>query len=580
VAWSGSAPNQVFQRTDGTRTGSQTWQEADAAAVNIIATDHDTHDQDIADGISSTLKRDGGNQPTANLPMNNYIHTGVGDATGLANYVNMRQKINDAGSYCPTVGGTANAITLTSGFSYATYVAGATFSFIVAAANTSSTVTIAVDGLAAKSLKIGASLPDIGALVVATIAVIKYDGTDFQLISSGTAPTAIPVGTVLAYSGSTVPVGILECYGQAVSRSTYATLFAVISTTFGAGDGSTTFNLPDLRGRTIFGEDDMGGSSANRITSAGAGFDGDTLGATGGAETVELVEGNLPAHTHSDGTLAAASSGAHTHFVVNADTSGSGAGDNVTATDQITANRGGVTNDNYTLGGTATEATLGLTSSNGAHTHDVTGATGSVGSGTALNIMPPCMVLKWCIVALPGAALAVSPVGRNEQWFGARLMTARAANGAGSATLDSGNTDITLPVFDFDTSSQEYVQFEWTPPKRWNGGTVTFQPYWTTTATSSPAETAVFSLAGVAISNDDSLNATMGTEQTSSDVVIALNDLHIGPESAAITIGGTPAEADLVVFQLSRVVGSDNAAGDTRIIGVKLFWNSDAASDD
>lgn len=72
-------------------------------------------------------------------------------------------------------------------------------------------------------------------------------------------------GTVLPFAGSAAPSDWLLCYGQAVSRTTYANLFAVIGTTFGVGDGSTTFNLPDLRGRSVAGKDNMGGTAANRL---------------------------------------------------------------------------------------------------------------------------------------------------------------------------------------------------------------------------------------------------------------------------------------------------------------------------
>ena len=82
-------------------------------------------------------------------------------------------------------------------------------------------------------------------------------------------------------------------------RSTYADLFSAIATTYGAGDGSTTFNLPDLRGRSVFGKDDMGGTAANRVTSAGSSITGTTLGASGGAQNVTLTEAQIPAHTHT-----------------------------------------------------------------------------------------------------------------------------------------------------------------------------------------------------------------------------------------------------------------------------------------
>src|SRR5690606_30912733 len=87
-------------------------------------------------------------------------------------------------------------------------------------------------------------------------------------------------------------------YGQAVSRTTYSALFAKLGTTYGVGDGSTTFNLPDLRGRVAAGRDDMGGTSANRLTNQSGGLDGDTLGASGGSETHTLTEAELASHTH------------------------------------------------------------------------------------------------------------------------------------------------------------------------------------------------------------------------------------------------------------------------------------------
>ena len=105
---------------------------------------------------------------------------------------------------------------------------------------------------------------------------------------------SVPAGSVMPYAGSTAPSGWLLSYGQAISRSTYATLFAAIGTTYGVGDGATTFNVPDLRGRLVAGQDDMGGTSANRLTGQSGGVNGDTLGATGGAETHTLTAGQLP----------------------------------------------------------------------------------------------------------------------------------------------------------------------------------------------------------------------------------------------------------------------------------------------
>lgn len=107
-------------------------------------------------------------------------------------------------------------------------------------------------------------------------------------------------GVIFPFAGSVAPAGFLLCYGQAVSRTTYAALFAAIGTAFGVGDGTTTFNLPDLRGRAIAGLDNMGGSAASRLTNAASGFGADPtqMGASGGAQSHTLGATEMPAHSH------------------------------------------------------------------------------------------------------------------------------------------------------------------------------------------------------------------------------------------------------------------------------------------
>lgn len=104
-----------------------------------------------------------------------------------------------------------------------------------------------------------------------------------------------PTGVVLPFAGSAAPTGWLLCDGSAVSRTTYAALFTAIGTTYGSGNGTTTFNLPDLGGRVPAGKE----ASATRLTSAGSGINGATLGATGGAETHTLTSAQMPSHTHT-----------------------------------------------------------------------------------------------------------------------------------------------------------------------------------------------------------------------------------------------------------------------------------------
>ena len=109
-------------------------------------------------------------------------------------------------------------------------------------------------------------------------------------ISSGTGAVGfMPVGVVVPFAGSSSPAGWELCYGQAISRTTYAGLFATISTTYGSGDGSTTFNVPDLRGRSVAGVDNMGGTDAGRLSIA------NTLGTTTGTETHQHASSQMTA---------------------------------------------------------------------------------------------------------------------------------------------------------------------------------------------------------------------------------------------------------------------------------------------
>lgn len=110
--------------------------------------------------------------------------------------------------------------------------------------------------------------------------------------------TLAPSGVVLDYAGTTAPDGWLLCFGQTLNIADYPNLFEALGTTYG-GNGTTTFNLPDYRGRVTVGKDNMGGSAANRITSAGSGITGTTLGAAGGAQTHTLTEAQLASHTHT-----------------------------------------------------------------------------------------------------------------------------------------------------------------------------------------------------------------------------------------------------------------------------------------
>lgn len=181
------------------------------------------------------------------------------------------------------------------------YASGMRFHFVPANANTGA-ATLNVNSLGAKNIFLnGAALVGYELLTRSPV-IVEYDGTQFNVVGGAYGGDGIPVGKVDDFAGTTAPNSHLFCYGQAISRTTYADLFAVIGTTYGAGDESTTFNVPDIRGRVVAGQDDMGGSSANRLTDQTGGLDGDTLGDTGGAETHILTTAQLPTNRYLTGS--------------------------------------------------------------------------------------------------------------------------------------------------------------------------------------------------------------------------------------------------------------------------------------
>ncbi len=220
---------------------------------------------------------------------------------------------------------------------------------------------------------------------------------------------SIPTGIVVPFAGSTAPTGWLLCFGQTVSRTQYAALFAVISTTYGVGDGSTTFGLPDLRGRSVSGKDDMGGSAANRVTNAISGITGTTLGAVGGSEsmtahthgagsyvtTASSTGINSVDHTHTftTGTMSANATHAHNGTVDNQ--FGTSGGIAFGATNPLPNNTAGganmqITTDSRNINHTHSGTTNGISQN---HTHTtpsvaVTGTSTSTGAGASQNMIP------------------------------------------------------------------------------------------------------------------------------------------------------------------------------------------------
>lgn len=178
-------------------------------------------------------------------------------------------------------------------------------------ANNGATVTLNVDGLGAKPLRAqpGVELQS-GVLIQGTPYAAVYNNTDgaFYLFGVGPSP-GIPIGSGCDFWGTIAPSSnFVFPSGQEVSRTTYATLFGLIGTTYGPGNGSTTFNLPDKRGRVSAAKDNMNGTAAGRLTAAGA-VDGTQLGYAAGEQLHLLTEGELPSLTKDVGGLNSGGSG-------------------------------------------------------------------------------------------------------------------------------------------------------------------------------------------------------------------------------------------------------------------------------
>ena len=189
-----------------------------------------------------------------------------------------------------------------------------------------------------------------------------------QVATTEFVASNILVGEIKMWGTGTAPSGYLLCNGQAVSRTTYAALFSVYGTTFGAGDGVTTFNIPNFAGRMPIG---VNGTY--------------TLAATGGSATTTLATGNLPSHTHTaslSGT-AASSGSAHTHTYKTY-----GLGNNGLIGNASTNSDWGLPQTGYPAG-----------TQEGAHSHGVTvsGTTDATGSGTAATTISPYLGIYYII---------------------------------------------------------------------------------------------------------------------------------------------------------------------------------------
>ena len=181
------------------------------------------------------------------------------------------------------------------------------------------------------------------------------------------------------------------------------------------------------------------------------------------------------------------------------------------------------------------------------------------------------------VAQVSGSAIKVA--GKETIWVPASAMYPNTTNGCADLEQVELSNGPEIKTLDFDKDSDEFAQFAVAFPKSWNEGTVTFQAYFT--ADSTNTGTVSWALNGVAIADNDSINTAFGTAvaPTAKAHSGTANDLDVTAESGAVTIAGSPSTDEEVFFQIQRDVSEDSLTADAKLLGIKLFFTTDAAND-
>ena len=167
-------------------------------------------------------------------------------------------------------------------------------------------------------------------------------------------------------------------------------------------------------------------------------------------------------------------------------------------------------------------------------------------------------------------------VGKQTIYIPASAMYPNTTSGCADLAQVELTNGVEMKVLDFDASSDEHAQFSVCFPKLWNEGTVTFQPFWTVTGTNTG--TVAWGLSAVAIADNGDINTAFGTNVVTTAKAHSgtSNDLDVSAESGAVSIAGSPSVDEMVFFQIMRDVSADDQSGDARLLGIKLFYTTDA----
>jgi hypothetical protein len=232
------------------------------------------------------------------------------------------------------------------------------------------------------------------------------------------------------------------------------------------------------------------------------------------------------------------------------------------------------TNGNELINLTATGSAVNEITLANAATGNAPSITASGETNVSLNLVPKGTGI------LQGNGSALKIAGKETMWIPAAAMYGPTTNPADGALVETTATRPDLKVFDFDASTQQYTQFTVAMPKSWNEGTLTYQVYWSPSSTNTG--NCIFGLQAVACADGDTIDVAYGTAVDVTDAGIGtVEDQQISAESGAMTVAGSPAAGEQTYFQLFRKAadGGDTFTGESRVLGIKIFYTTDAAND-
>jgi len=535
-----------------------TERDAGSPRNKIYAEKFDQQEEDIGTAIETALMRDGQNTAAADIPMGGFKFTSVGAAALRSQFARATEVQDGVIFKAASPGGTIDAMTGTLAPAITAYVAGMIVSIVApgSASNTVTTPTLQLNGIASpKTIRKHAGALAVGDYTAGDQLLLVYDGTGFELLN----PRGVSASgnTVVNNGSGSLEVALLR---NAQVGTTYTMLTGDRGKHVTFSNGSAiAVTLPQAGSAGFL----LGWHAIVENLGAGAATITPTTSTINGAATLVLTFGAAQAYLiTSDGTnyralpMYSIPASAIDLNGLTTDATGGATGDFVPFVDVSDAN----------ASNKVTVADLFYNA--------ITNATADAAPDMAADHL---VTRDDSASAYKKVLLQYIGAGLQTVWVPAGAMVSRTTLGPSAGTTESTTNKVMSKTFDFDQTNNEFAQFTVAFPKSWDLGTVTAQFFWKSTATGN----AIFGLQGAAISDDDLTDTAFGTAQEVTDGVTATTDLMVSGATAAITIGGTPAAGDLVVFQVYRnaASASDTIAADVLLVGVKLFYTTTVNTD-